>query len=163
MLKLLRLARRGIVLRPGHHNYRLSWIDVSNLVEAMVLAAERGRRLKPNAVPDDETGVYFVAAEQPFTASELVNLVTELMDTRVYWDTCVPALLCWMAAYFNDYRTWLTGRTYWLNSDKILEALAGTWTCDAGKAKQELGFVCRTDLRTVLHSIVRWARDQGLL
>jgi nucleoside-diphosphate-sugar epimerase len=163
MLKLLRLAKRGLILRPGHRNFRLSWIDVADLVEAMVLAAERGRRLKPNAVSDDGTGVYFIAQEQPFTAFELANLLTQLTDSRVYWDICVPALLCWLAAYVNDCRSWLAGRTYWLNSDKIREALAGSWTCDAGKAKHELGFVSRTDLKTTLRSIVCWSRDQGLL
>ncbi len=163
MLKLLGLARRGIIVRPGHRNLHLSWINVVDLVEAMVLAAERGRRLKPNAVSDDETGVYFLAREQPFTASELANLLAEVTDSRINWDICVPALLCWLAAYVNDCRTWLTGRTYWLNSDKLREALAGSWTCDAAKAKRELGLVCPTDLKTTLHSIIRWSRDQGLV
>lgn len=163
MLRLLRLAKRGLVLRPGHRNIHLSWIDVADLVEATVLAAQRGQRLKPNAVSDDETGVYFLAHEQPFTASELVNLLTELMDSPNSWHICVPTLLCWLAAYVNDCRTRLTGRTYWLNSDKLREAMAHFWTCDPSKAKHELGFVCRTDLKTTLQCIVRWSRDQGLL
>jgi nucleoside-diphosphate-sugar epimerase len=163
LLKLLHQARWGIVLRPGHCNFRLSWIYVADLVEAMVLAAERGRRLLPDAVPEDERGVYFVALDERPTVTELANLLAKVIDSRSVWDIRVPALLCWLGAHVNHYRTWLTGRAYWLNSDKIREALAGSWVCDANKAKRELGFVCRTDLMTGLRATVRWYHDQGWL
>ena len=72
-------------------------------------------------------------------------------------------ILCWLGARINDYRTLLTGRVFWLNSDKIREALAGSWICDASKAKRELGFSCRTDLTTCLRATVRWYHDQDWL
>lgn len=163
LLKLLQQLRWGITLRPGHRCFRLSWIYVADLVEAMILAAERGQRLLPDAVPHDETGVYFVAIDETCTVTEFAALLGEMLDRRNRWDICVPSLLCWLGAYVNDSRTRLFGRTFWLNSDKLREALAGSWICDAGKAKRELGFVCRTDLATGLRATVRWYRDHGWL
>jgi nucleoside-diphosphate-sugar epimerase len=163
MLKLLQQIRYGIVLRPGHRSFRLSWIYVDDLVEAIFLAAERGQRLLPDADPDDERGVYFVSLDELPTVIELANLLAELMGRRHCWDLRVPALLCWLGACVNDYRALLTGRAYFVNSDKLREALAGSWTCDASKAKRELDFVCRTDLMTGLRTTVRWYHDRGLL
>jgi nucleoside-diphosphate-sugar epimerase len=161
LLKLLRLARWGIALRPGHRNFRLSWIYVADLVEAMLLAAEQGRRLLPKVHPEDDTGVYYVALDEQPTIREFANLLAEQIGRRKFWDISVPPLLCWLGASVNDYRTRLTGKPYFLCPDKLHEALAGSWICDAGKAKRELGMVCRTDMRAGLHATVRWYQDQG--
>ncbi len=164
LLKLLRLARRGIVLHPGLDKSRHSWIYVEDLVEAMVLAAERGRRLVPYADPlRDESGVYFVALDERPTVTELANLMAEAVGSRISWSIRVPLPLCWLGAYINDYRARPVGRAYWLNSDKLREILAGSWICDPSKAKHELGFVCRNDLATGLRATARWYHDRGWL
>jgi nucleoside-diphosphate-sugar epimerase len=164
MLKILWQARLGIMLRPGRCDFRLSWVYVEDLVEAMVLATERGRRLAADTGASwDETGVYFVALEERPTVRELADLIAEAVGTRIRWNFAIPAPLCRLGAHVNEWRAWLTGRPYWINTDKIREALAGSWTCDAGKAKRELGFTCRTDLRTGLRTTIQWYCEQGLV
>lgn len=163
MLKLLHQVRWGFSMRPGHRVFRLSWIYVADLVEAMVLAAERGCRLLPGAAPNDERGVYYVALDTCHTVTGFADLLAEVLDRQKHWDICVPPILCWLGAYVNDCRAQLTGRVFWLNSDKLREALAGSWICDASKAKRELGFVCRTDLMTGLRTTIRWYQDHGWL
>ena len=158
--KLFRLARWGVMLVPGRRVFRLSWIDVADLIEAMLLAALRGRRLDSAS---EETGVYFVALDERPTIAELTQLLAETAGRRRLRTFHVPIFLGPLGAYINDLRSRLTGRAYWLNPDKLREAVAGSWICDPSKAKRELGFACQTDLASGLRAASRWYHDHGWL
>jgi nucleoside-diphosphate-sugar epimerase len=159
-LKLFRLARWGIMFVPGRQLFRLSWIDVADLVEAMILAAQHGRRLTADR---DDAGVYFVALDERPNVAELTQLLAEIVGRRRLRIFHVPAALGWLGVHINNLRSRLTGRAYWLNADKIREALAGSWICDPSRAKRELGFACRSDLASGLRDASRWYREQGWL
>jgi nucleoside-diphosphate-sugar epimerase len=159
-VKLFRLARWGIMFVPGRRLFRLSWIDVADLVEAMILAAGRGRRL---AADRADEGVYFVALDERPSVVELTQLLAEIVDRRRLRILHVPVALGWLGAHINDLRGRLTARAYWLNPDKLREALAGSWICDPSRAKRELGFACRTDLAGGLRAASRWYHDHGWL
>ncbi len=120
--KLFRLARWGVLFVPGRRVIRLSWIDVADLVEAMLLAAERGRRL--DSVSAD-AGIYFVALDERPNVAELTQLLAEITGRRRLRVFHVPVFLGRLGAHINDLRSRLTGRAYWLNPDKIREAVAG--------------------------------------
>lgn len=167
LVRLFRLIRSGINLVPGPMMPRHSWIYVDDLVEAMLLAAERGQRLAdpgidgPNSL--DDQGLYFVALDEQPTLAEVAYLAAEAQSCRAPRTIHVPRFLCWMGARFNDLRTRILGRTYWLCSDKLREALAGSWICSADKAKRELGFVCRVNLTQGFRITIDWYHDQGWL
>jgi nucleoside-diphosphate-sugar epimerase len=158
--KLFRLARWGIMFVPGRRVFRLSWIGVADLVEAMILAAERGRRLDSGS---EDTGIYFVALDERPKVAELTHLLAEIEGRRRLHIFHVPVFLGLLGAHINDVRSRLTGRAYWLNPDKIREAVAGSWICDPSRAKRELGFACRTDLANGLRGASRWYHDHGWL
>jgi nucleoside-diphosphate-sugar epimerase len=159
---LFRMARWGLALVPGLRVFRLSWLYVEDLAEALVLAAQRGRRLAP--APDvSGEGIYFVALDEQPTVHEVARLAAEVQGRRPPWIVHLPALLCRAPACFNDVRTRLSGRAYWLNSDKLREALGGSWVCNADKARRELGFACRTGLAEGFRRAVGWYQLQGWL
>jgi nucleoside-diphosphate-sugar epimerase len=163
-LKLFRLVQRGINVIPGPTIPQLSWIHVGDLVEAMVVAAERGQRLPPDSGTGlEEQGVYFVALDDRATMAEAANLAAEVQGLRIKRTFHVPRLLCRFVARFNDLRTWITGRPYWLTSDKLREVLAGPWICSAEKARRELDFVCRIDLAQGFRLTCQWYHEQGWL
>jgi len=162
-LKLFGLAQRGLNLTTGSVNPQLSWIYVTDLVDAMLLAAERGRRLPPPSALHPEQGVYFVALDDRPTTADLANLAGAILGQPAIRTWHVPTFLSRLTARFNDLRTWLTGRTYWFNSDKLREILAGHWLCSSEKAKTELGFACRVDLAQGFRLTSQWYFDQGLL
>lgn len=158
LLRLFGLVRRGINLIPGPTMTRLSWIFVEDLVQAMLLAAERGQRLTSHS-----QGLYFVALDDRPTLAEVADLAAEVQGYRVKRTFHIPRFLCWFGARFNDLRTRLTGRTYWLNSDKLREVLAGSWICSPDKAKRELGFLCRVSLSQGFRLTSEWYYANGWL
>jgi nucleoside-diphosphate-sugar epimerase len=162
-LKLFALARSGLNVVAGFKLFPLAIIHVTDLVEAMHLAAERGRRLAPVQESPNDQGLYFVAMDDQITLVQMARLAAEVQGRRPPLTICLPSILCWFIAWFNDCRSPLMGRPYFLNSDKIREALAGAWICSADKAKRELGFLCRTDLAGGFAGASQWYRDQGWL
>jgi nucleoside-diphosphate-sugar epimerase len=163
-VKLFRLARRGVVLVPGYRVVRLSWVYVGDLVDAILLAGERGRRLAPvqDAARQDQ-GLYYIALDERPTMVETAQLAAQVEGYRIRRTFHIPPLLCWLSAWNNDLRGRLTGRLFLINPDKIREALAGSWICSADKARRELGFTCRTDLATGFRVTFRWYADHGWL
>ena len=158
--KLFYLARWGLMFVPGRRVIRLSWIGVADLVEAMLLAAERGRRLGSASA---DAGVYFVALDERPNVTELMHLLAEIAGRRRLRVLHVPIFLGWLGAYINDLRGRLLGRAYWLNPDKLREAVAGSWICDPNKAERELGFACHIDLASGLRAASLWYHDHGWL
>ena len=63
------IARAGIHVVPGRGERRVSLIHVADLVEGLLLAAEKGERLHRGGAPGQ--GVYFMAAEDEPTYAEL--------------------------------------------------------------------------------------------
>ena len=161
---LFRLVRRGITLVPGFGIVRLSWIYIADLVEALVLAAQRGQRLSPvqNSSREDQ-GLYYVALDEKPTLIDVIHLAAKVQGCRTPRTINVPTCLVRLGASFNDFRGRILGRAYLLNLDKIREALAGSWLCSPDKIKRDLGFTCRTDLASGFRLTSQWYRDQGWL
>jgi nucleoside-diphosphate-sugar epimerase len=147
---------------PGTRVFRLSWIYVGDLVEAILLAAERGQRLAHDPSGTGQ-GLYFVSLDEHPTMAEAAELAAAVQGRPRPRTFHIPLFLCWLSAYFNELRTRLTGRLFLVNPDKFREALAGSWICSPAKAKRELGFTCRTDLAAGFRLTSQWYLDQGWL
>jgi nucleoside-diphosphate-sugar epimerase len=159
LLKLFGLVKRRLNVVPGRKVFRVSWIYVADLVEAMLLAAARGRRLGPAA----GQGIYFVSLEEHPTVVEMGNLAAAVQGLTIQWTIHVPRFLCWLAAGIRGLRMRLTGRLSWLTPDKLREVLAGPWLCSPEKAKRELGFTCHTGLAEGFRLTCQWYLDHGWL
>jgi nucleoside-diphosphate-sugar epimerase len=160
-IKIFRMARRGLAVLPGREPFQLSWIYVSDLVDAMLLAAERGQRLAPPGRGSAEQGLYYVAMDEHPIVTEATQLAAAAQGSRLRRIIRIPACLCRLAGAVNEVRSLMTGRAYWVNLDKLSEALAGSWTCRPDKAKRELGFLCRTGLAEGFRLTLEWYRQQG--
>jgi nucleoside-diphosphate-sugar epimerase len=51
----------------------------------------------------------------------------------------------------------------WVSSDKIAEALAGSWTCSSAKARAQLGWSPAATLAERLRETAQWYRQAGWL
>jgi dihydroflavonol-4-reductase len=163
-LWLFRTVRWHVNFVPGRRDTRLSWIYVSDLVEALLLAAERGQRLcRAESGLDAESGLYFVALDEWPTLAEVGALTATALDCRLWHTFQVPGLLCRLSARCNDVLARLSRKPMLISGDKITEGLAGSWLCTAEKAKRELGFVCRVGLADGLRRTAAWYQEQGWL
>ena len=163
-LKLFQAARRGINLIPGSAEQRLSFIYVDDLVAALPQAAERGERLThSDGALYDPRGVYFLTMDDRPTVIELGELAGRAMGIGSIRHIRIPAWAIRLAAGATDFSARVTMRPMLLTSDKMREALAGSWICASAKAKSQLGFVCLTGLVDGFAKTVAWYKQHGWL
>ena len=150
MLEIFRsIARWGIHVVPGQGERHFSLIHVADLVEGLLLAAEKGERLHHNGSPGQ--GIYFMAADESPTYVELGQAIATALGKKRATVIHLPRPLVKLFGLCGDTKGWILRRPGWVNSDKIVEALAGTWICSSAKARTHLGWSPAATLTDRLH------------
>ena len=155
------IARSGFHVVPGRGECRFSLIHVADLVEGLLLTAEKGERLHRSGSPGQ--GVYFMTAEDDLTYAELGQAMATALEKRPATVLHMPRPLMRLAGLCGDAMGRMRQRPGWVNSDKIAEALAGSWTCSSAKARTHLGWSPAATLADRLHETVNGYRQAGWL
>ena len=155
------IARWGIHVVPGRGERRFSLIHVADLAEGLLLAAEKGERLHPNGLPGQ--GVYFMATEDELTYTELGQAMAIALGKKRTTAVHLPGSLVKLVGLCGDAMSWIRQRPAWVNSDKMTEALAGSWMCSSAKARTHLGWYPAAALAERLHETAQWYRKAGWL
>lgn len=155
------IARWGVHMMPARGDFCLSLVHVDDLVEGLMLAAEKGERLAAHSAPGD--GVYFMANEEFPSYAELGRAIATSLGQKMPVMIHVPGSIARLVGTCCDVTAWVRRRPSWLNSDKITEALAGSWTCSSAKARAQLGWSPSRSLAERLHETAQWYRDAGWL
>ncbi|MGD9719947.1 MAG: NAD-dependent epimerase/dehydratase family protein [Pirellulales bacterium] len=177
MLSVYRsIFRRGIHLAFGVAKSKYSLVHVSDLVDALVLCAQRGSRLTPSdgfanssasrllADRGAPSGYYFVAGDEQPTFAELGTLIgAALGRARVFICRSPSTVLLWSTAAAAEVVARLRGRPYILNFDKVREARAGSWTCSAQSIHAQCGFAPQAPLVDRLRQTANWYLQQKML
>ena len=168
LLQMFRpIARRGIHLAPGgkrsaEHRYSLVYVD--DLANGVLLAAEKGERLCQN--DESGQGIYYCAGSDQPTYAELGESMAAAMGRSAPVVIPVPGPLTRLAGVVTDVAGSLRGsgsRPGWISRDKTTEALAGSWTCSALKARAHLGWSPAGTLAERMSETAKWYRDAGWL
>ena len=159
------VAKSGIHPVPGYFPNNYSMIHADDLVAALILAADRGKRL-PNGdatLPGDGTGYYFAACDEHPTYYQFGRMIGAALGRRrtLTIPFATPVVRC--AGALGELTGRLRGEPQAMNWDKAREATAGSWTCSPEKAKQELGFTVSTSLGDRLSQTAEWYREVGWL
>ena len=163
-LEAFRLVRRGWYLSPGVGQPRMALISVNDLAAALLLAAEKGRRLLPGDGPDAVfQGYYFVAHEEQPTFPELGRLIAMALNRKPPWIVKVPSPLCWALAGLVEFAGRMRRKQGLFNFDKAREATAGSWICRTDRACAELGFRPSGSLLDQLRDTAGWYAEQNWL
>lgn len=155
------IAHSGLHVVPGWEDRRVSLIHVADLVALLLLAAEKGERLHPDGAPGQ--GVYFVAAEHDPTYAELGQAMARALGKTRATVVRMPGPLVRLAGLCGDALGRVRHRPGWVNSDKMAEALAGSWTCSSAKARAQVGWSPTARLDERLRETARWYRQAGWL
>ncbi len=155
------IARWGIHVVPGRGRQQISLIHVTDLVEGLFLAAEKGERLHPDGPPGQ--GIYFMATEDRPTYAQLGEAIATALGNKRVIVMRLPGLLVQGIARCCDAMTWIRGYPAWINSDKMADALAGSWTCSSTKAHTDLGWHPAASLADRLRQTAHGYRQAGWL
>lgn len=165
-LELFRIpARFRSHLVPGFLPSRFSLIHVDDLVELMIVAAERGRRLAPPGKNDKAAGAegyYFAVCPEHPTYHQLGVLVARALGRRIAV-LSFPSAMVWLVATANEVLGRFRGQPLYLDLDKAREATAGSWACTHQPVADDLGLTFPVPLVDRMRQTIQWHRAHGWL
>jgi len=161
------IARWGVHPVCGRGDSRIALVHVDDLVEGVLLAAERGERMPSATTATAATqlgqGIYFMADDEQPTYAALGAMIAAALGKAAPRTLRTPASIMRLVAFTTEMIASARGRTAWLNRDKITEALAGSWVCSSAKAHTELGWVPAKSLADRLRETMQWYRAERWL
>ncbi len=152
-LTFFKLVQRGIRLEIGGGPRPLTLVDVEDVVELMLVLAERGEALGQ---------AFFVAGPEHYSLEQIQDIGAGALGVHPRTVRLSPGVLRALAAA-ADGVTRATGRRLPLNRKLARQLLAPAWTCSGAKAERLLGFRPRRDVADSIERSARWYREQGWL
>ena len=162
------IARFNVHFALGMAQYRYAMVHVWDLVDALILCADKGSRLSQASEHRNgcgsSRGYYFVADDEQPTFADFGRLIGDSMGRhRVRVLSSPGPVLFWTFAAMAEAAARLRGQPHIFNLDKARDALAGNWTCNTRAIRDELGFSPRATLAERLRQTSDWYRQQNLL
>ncbi len=152
---------------PGWRRPPLSYIHVSDLVDVLIAAAERGRRVKPPDASRPGTtgpaGFYFAEAGEYPDWGEFGRMFARAIGRPRAPVVPLPAPIPWCVGAVSQAAGRLRGRAPLLNVDKIREARASSWACSSTWTRRDLGFRPGQSLESRVRDTARWFQEHGWL
>lgn len=149
-LTLFRTAARGWWPRLGHGPRTLSLVHAADLAEGIRLVAE-----------DGEAGrVYYLTDGAVHAPGEMGAGIAAALGRRVR-TLPVPGAAMWLGALLGEAQAALFRRPGALSFDRLAQFTRTGWTASDARARLELGYRSRYDLRSGLEDTVRWYRSVG--
>jgi nucleoside-diphosphate-sugar epimerase len=152
-LLFFEIARRGWAVGFGGPPRLLSWIDVDDCAQGLLLLADR-----PEALGES----FFLTSPEDTSAEGLMVEAGRALGRRTRRITIAPGIVR-AVARAADAVTDLTGRRLPFNRKLAAQVLAPGWRCDPGKARARLGFEARTPLADSIGRAARWYVERGWL
>ena len=158
-LDLFRNVQRHIAAVVGFRRARLISTHVKDIVEGTALAGFSGR---------SAGRTYFICFDRPHSWEEIFDAIAEALGksvvrVRVHGDT-VKLLGRWMTALAATARV-LRPRMQppLLTVARSIELAQRCWLCSCERAKGELGFAPKIDMREGIRLTAGWYREHGWL
>ncbi len=144
---------------PGFSKRMYSVIHVDDLARSLVAVAQRGQSIQRIG---DQQGIYFAAADEAFSFSQLGRVIGRAMDRRVFVIKVAKPVM-WLTCLLNEGIGRLTGNAQYLNLDKFRDAFSGSWLCSNQKLKADLGIEFQHSFLEQMRQTAAWYRAQGQL
>jgi nucleoside-diphosphate-sugar epimerase len=159
------IARYGVHVVPSWRTHRVSLIHADDLLQAMILAAQCGKRIvcDPADPVAAAKGCYFAPAERDLTYPEMGQMMGAALGRRRTRVVRLSPISVWTFGLVATAFSRLRGQAWYFNLDKASEARAGSWTCSGAAAARELGFAVRASLDERLRQTAHWYREHGWL
>jgi nucleoside-diphosphate-sugar epimerase len=152
ILAAFRLARRGLALRIGPADQRLSLVHVRDLAHGFLDAAERGAG----------KGVFYMSDGGVHAWSDVIAAIGAAVGRRVR-AVPVPRALALAGAHAGRLVARATGRKPLLTPERVRDLVQPAWVCDDSRARRELGYETTFGLAEGMRDTAAWYRDNRWL
>ena len=137
----------------GYRRQDITFVYVSDVVQAVFLALERG-----------QTGCrYFLSDGEVYQSTTFSDLLHKELGCPWRVRLTAPLWLLRIITCCGELSARLTGKVTALNSDKYNIMRQRNWRCDIGPARRELGYEPKVRLAEGVRRSVRWYREHGWL
>lgn len=153
MLGFFKVANKGFRISFGRGESFLSLCYVKDLINGIILAAES---------PEASGKIYFIADDKIYSWREAFKIIAKVLNKRTI-PLKIPKSLLFFLAFISENFSKLLGRTAAFNTQKAKEITQRYWGLDISKAKAELGFLPKYDLKRGAKETVRWYKEKGWL
>jgi len=153
MFELFKYAKRGRCLEIVGGTQQLSIIYVKDLVNGIILAAEK----------DEAAGqVYYLCNDEVYSAKAVGDLLAGSFRKRAS-ALRIPLFLVFLLSCGGEIYSKLLRRPSLLSLDKYREIKQTSWICDNSKAKSELDFSAEFSLEEGFKETADWYLTSGWL
>lgn len=152
VFELLKSISRGFAVEISGGDRRAQVIYVKDLVEGMLAAR----------LPQAAGRSYFLAHPKAVSWGELRDVAARIMKKRPRV-LKIPAALALAVGTVAETWSKVTRKPGIISREKVKEALCPAWTCQTGRAREELGFEARTPLELGFAQTLAWYREAGWL
>lgn len=152
-LTLFEAARRGVGMRVAGTPQQLSFVDVRDVVDAIVLMAE-----------DDRPGTrtYYVSHPESVDVLQLWRAIGRAVGRRVRV-AAVPRPVLYLAMRASTLAASLLGYRNQLDLKQYQQLTAAAFTCSSQRLREELGWRPRYGLDAATENAARGYREAALL
>ena len=137
----------------GYQQQDITFVYVSDVVQAVFLAMEKG-----------ETGrAYFLSDGEVYQSSTFSDLIHHELGNPWWIRITAPLWVLRLITFFGEYVGRLTGKVTALNNDKYNIMRQRNWRCDITPARRELGYEPQVKLEEGVRRSIQWYKENGWL
>ncbi|MCH5307018.1 MAG: NAD(P)-dependent oxidoreductase [Prevotella sp.] len=137
----------------GYKQQDITFIYVTDVVQAVFLAMEKGRTGRR----------YFLSDGEVYQSSTFSNLIRRELGNPWWIRITAPIWLLRVITFCGEYIGRMTGKVTALNNDKYHIMRQRNWRCDITPAIQELGYTPQVKLEEGVRRTVKWYKENGWL
>ncbi len=137
----------------GYKQQDITFVYVSDVVQAVFLALEKGKTGRK----------YFLSDGEVYQSSTFSDLIHEELGRPWWIRITAPIWLLRIITFCGEYVGRWTGQVTALNNDKYNIMKQRNWRCDIQPARQELGFVPQVKLTEGVKRCMKWYQENQWL
>ena len=137
----------------GYKRQDITFVYVSDVVQAVFLAIEKG-----------QTGrKYFLSDGEVYQSTTFSDLIHEELGRPWWIRITAPVWVLRIVTFFGEHIGRMTGKISALNNDKYNILRQRNWRCDIQPAINELGYQPQVKLKEGVRRSIKWYKEQGWL
>ena len=150
---MLKTIQAGLNVTAGFKQQQLTFVYVTDLVQAVFLALESALIKKTYTVSDGNV----------YADSEYTKLVKKALNKKFVLRIKVPLFILYIVSVISEFFGRMLGKTSTLNRDKYKIMKQRDWRCFDQHLIDDLGFLPEYDLEKGLKASVEWYKQNGWL